>query len=185
LGGKFQDEVSMRLRNITVLVSGLGIFAAGIVLGMVAVNHHSPLYVTLLGITAAILALTGFEFCRYAFSSRDKEYRFFSRGYRGLIFDLVNILLAVCLTIGTVTYQRPSDPLCRGQLSAGFPVAFICDAQGESPLSSVRKINWADIDSLNPIGGFVDAMFYTALLWITSFMVLRVLKQIHKSIQSR
>jgi hypothetical protein len=109
----------------------------------------------------------------------------FSCGYRGLIFDLVNILLAVCLTIGTVNYQRLSNPLCRGQLSAGFPVVFICDAQGESPLSSVGKINWTDIDSLNPLGGFVDALFYTALLWITLFMVLRILKQIHRSIQSR
>jgi hypothetical protein len=76
-GGKFQDKISMRLRNITVLVSGLGTFAAGIVLGMMAVNNYSPLCVTLMGITAAILALSGFEFCRYAFGSWDKEYQFF------------------------------------------------------------------------------------------------------------
>ncbi|HVP20761.1 MAG TPA: hypothetical protein VMS73_02755 [Anaerolineaceae bacterium] len=98
---------------------------------------------------------------------------------------MLTILLAASLTIGTVNYQRLSDPLCRGQLGAGFPAAFICDAQGESPLGSVGKIDWADIDSLNPIGSFVDVLFYTALLWITSIMVPRIFKQIHRSIQSK
>jgi hypothetical protein len=175
----------MILRNITVFASGLGIFATGIVLGIVAVNSHSPISVALLGSTAAILGLTGFEFCRYTLSSRDNDYWGFLRGYRGVIFDLVNIMLAVCLTIGTVNYQRPSDPLCGRRLSAGFPMAFICDATGESPLSSVGKINWADVDSLNPIGAFVDTLFYTALLSITALMALRLFHQIHRRIEFR
>jgi len=164
----------MRLLSIIALVAGLGAFAVVIVLATLTVNHQAPLYVALFGIAAALLAPTGFEFCRYAFSSGNKEHRFFSRGYRGYIFDMVNMLLAICLVVATVNYQRPSDPFCGGLLSAGFPVAFICDASGESPLSSVGKIEWADVDSINLPGSFVDLLFYMVLLWITWLVIRRL-----------
>jgi len=84
------------------------------------------------------------------------------------------MLLAVCLTAGTVDYQRPSGLLCDGRLSAGFPLAFVCDASGESPLSSVGKIDWADADSINLPGSLADIVFYNGLLWATLFIVRRV-----------
>ena len=84
---------------------------------------------------------------------------------RGWFFDLAYMSLAGGLTVGTVIYHRASDPLCSGRLGAGFPAAFICDASGESPLSSVGKIDAADIDNINPFGFFVDVMIYIALLW--------------------
>ena len=86
----------MRSINVVALASGLGVFAIVIVLGILAVNNPSPFYVALFGFAAAILAPSGFELCRFAFSPGDKEYRFFSRGYRGYIFDMVSMLLAVC-----------------------------------------------------------------------------------------
>ena len=85
------------------------------------------------------------------------------------------MVLAIFLTVGTINYQHPSDPLCNGRLSAGFPVAFICDASGESPLSSVGKIDWADINSINPLGSLVDILFYMLLLSIALLVVGRSL----------
>jgi hypothetical protein len=82
--------------------------------------------------------------------------------------------LAICLMLGTVKYQRPSDFFCDGRLSAGFPAAFMCDASGESPLSSVGKIDWADANSVNLLGACVDLLFYTTLLGIAWFSVRRL-----------
>jgi hypothetical protein len=156
----------MRLKHVFGFASGLGVFAIVIILVILAVNNPSPLFVALFGIAAAILAPIGVELCRFAFSSADKEYRFFLHGYRGYIFDMVIMLLAISLTVATVNYQHSSGFLCDGRLSAGFPVAFICDASGESPLSSVGKIDWADLDSINLLGSFMDILFYMTLLWI-------------------
>ncbi len=163
----------MRLINVIALASGLGVFAIVIVLGILTVNNPSLLYIALFGLAAAALAPTGCELCRFAFSSGDKEYRFFSRGYGSYIFDIVSMLLAICLTVATVNYQQSSGLLCDGRLSAGFPAAFICDASGESPLSSVGKIDWADLDSISLVGSFMDILFYMTLLWIARLAVHR------------
>jgi hypothetical protein len=88
----------------------------------------------------------------------------FPPGYQGCIFGVVFMLLAVCLMAGTVNYQRPSGLLCGRRLSAGFPLAFVCDASGESPLSSVGKIDWADANSIHLPGSLVDIVFYNGLL---------------------
>lgn len=101
------------------------------------------------------------------------KYRFFPPGYRGCIFSVVIMLLAICLTVGTVKYQHPSGLFCQGKLSAGFPVAFICDASGESPLSSVGKIDWADLDSINLPGSFIDILFYMTLLYLARLAIHR------------
>lgn len=113
------------------------------------------------------------------------EYRFFSHGYRGCIFSVVTMALAVCLTVGTVNYQHPSGLFCEGRLSAGFPVAFICDASGESPLSSVGKIEWADIDSINLLGSLVDILFYRVLLWIAWLVVRRFSHRVGPRLKSQ
>ncbi len=94
---------------------------------------------------------------------------------QGCIPAMLSFLIAIGLTIGSIVYQRPSDPICRGLLSAGFPVAVVCDASGESPLSSVGKIDWADLDSINYLGSFVDLLSYTSLLWVAWLIVFRAL----------
>ncbi len=156
----------MRLKHVFRFASGIGVLAIVILLVILAFNTQSPIFVAIIGILAVTLAPIGLELCRYAFSPADKEYRFFSHGYRGYFFDMVIMLLAIGLTVATVIYQHSSDPLCYGRLSAGFPLAFICDASGESPLSSVGQIDWADLDSINPLGSFMDILFYISLLWI-------------------
>ena len=87
------------------------------------------------------------------------------------IFDIMSMFLAICLTVPKVNYQHPSDAFCRGRLSAGFPAAFICDASGESPLSSVGKIDWADLDSISFPGSCLDILFYMILVWIARLAI--------------
>jgi hypothetical protein len=170
------NEVGMRIIKVTALASGLGVLAIVLVLGILAANNSSLLNIALLGIAAATLAPIGFELCRFAFRSAVQEHRFFSRGFRGYIFDLLSMLLAIFLMAATVNYQHSSRLLCDGHLSAGFPFAFICDASGESPLSSVGKIDWADLDSLNLPGSFLDILFYLTLVWIARLTVQRYSK---------
>jgi hypothetical protein len=135
-----------------------------VVLGILTLNNPSPSLVAIFSLATCALVPTGFESCRFALGSEDNKHRFFSGGYRTYIFDIVIMLLAICLTVGTVTFHHSSQLFCNGRLSAGFPLAFICDASGESPLSGVGKIDGADIDSINLLGSFVDVLFYLSLL---------------------
>ncbi len=84
----------------------------------------------------------------------------------GRIGPLLIMFIAVGLTIASISYQRAADPFCRGLLSAGFPLAVVCDASGESPLSSVGVIDWADSDSISYLGTLVDIVLYAAPLWL-------------------
>ena len=164
----------MRLVNLISIAPGLGAFGVVILWGVLALNNPSPLYVMLFGIAVVALAPTGFEFCRSALGSGDDGHRLFSSSYRVYIFDIVILLLAICLTAATVNYQRSSSLLCDGRLSGGFPVAFICDASGESPLSSVGKIDRADVDSIELLGSFADVLFYMLILSIARLAVRRL-----------
>jgi hypothetical protein len=166
----------MRIMKVIGLVSGLGAFVIVIVLGILAVNNPTLVNVALFSMALATLAPLGIELCRFAFHAGTKEYHPFSRGYRGYIFDMLSMLLAIGLTIATVNYQHVSGVLCDGRLSAGFPLAFICDASGESPLSSVGKIDWADLDSINLLGSFTDILLYLTLIWTAWFAVHRFSK---------
>ncbi len=74
------------------------------------------------------------------------------------------ITLAVLLTVSTIGMQRHDSVLCQGKLGAGFPASFICDASGESPLGSVGRIDWADLDNLSLPGIFIDLFSYGLLL---------------------
>src|SRR6266540_4642979 len=103
-----------------------------------------------------------------------EKHRPFRQEHRGCIFGIISILLAVGVMVMSMNYKRPDDTLCRGPLGAGFPVPFICDASGESPLSSVGKIDWTDLDSVNPLGSFIDILFYTLALWVTWYIVRRI-----------
>ena len=109
---------------------------------------------------------------------------FFSRGLRGFFVDLLHLSLAVLLTLATILYQRPFDPMCGGDLSGGFPFAFLCDNAGESPMSDWGKISFRS-DIPNLLGAFVDILFYVALLWIISFMTIRMIQQMNKRAQFR
>jgi len=164
----------MRRANAIALVPGLWLLGIVITLGILTVNNPSLFLVTLFGLATLALVPTGSELCRFALSSGDNEHCFFPGGYRTYIFDIVIMLMAICLTVATVHFQHSSRLFCDGRLSAGFPVSFICDASGESPLSSVGKIDAADLDSINLLGSFVDILFYVSLLSVARLAVSRL-----------
>lgn len=174
----------MTLSKILVIVLGLMLFTAGIFVGMwvILIPYYWP--VILLGITGIIFALLGLALLDYGLSPNEQNYSFFSRGYRGLLYDLLHLSLAIVLTRATVIYQRPSDPLCGGTLSGGFPLAFLCDNAGESPIDDWGKISWG-IDRPNLVGTFVDILFYFVLVWIISFMVLKIFQQVRQPMPFR
>jgi hypothetical protein len=70
------------------------------------------------------------------------------------------LALALAMTLGSLAYQRPSAAFCGGRLSAGFPAPLVCDASGESPLSSVGRIDRADANSVNLVGALLDLLLY-------------------------
>ena len=110
-----------------------------------------------------------------------KRGRFLPAGLQGYIFGVVIVLLAAALTVITLSYQRHDSARCQGLLGAGFPASFICDASGESPLSSVGKIDWADLDSINPLGSLLDLLFYASLLWGGWFIVCQIIQMGHRT----
>ena len=93
--------------------------------------------------------------------------------YRGWIFGIISIFFAIVATMVSISYQHQDSLFCQGLLGAGFPASLICDASGESPLSSVGKINWADLDNINPFGALVDILFYTMMLSVASIIMRR------------
>src|SRR5512134_2791699 len=82
----------------------------------------------------------------------------------GCFIGLASAVLGLCLTLGTVLYQRDPTPTCGGGLSAGFPLPFICDDSGGSPISSWGKIDLADIANINPRLLLLDFLLDSALL---------------------
>jgi hypothetical protein len=163
----------VKITKVIALATGLGILAIVLVLGILTANNASLLHIAQFGVAVATLTPIGFELCHFAFRPGTKEYRFFSRGFKGYFSDLLSMLVAIFLTAATVNYQHTSRLFCDGRLSAGFPFALICDASGESPLSSVGRIDWADLDSLNLLGSFLDILFYLTLVWIARLAIQR------------
>jgi hypothetical protein len=82
----------------------------------------------------------------------------------GFVFSLVNIFLGLCLTLASAFYQHRSDPACQGGLSAGFPLAYICDSSGGSPISSWGRIDLADLSGVNPRVFVLDFLLLDALI---------------------
>jgi hypothetical protein len=161
----------MKPRRLVAIVPGLWFLGIIVLLGILALNNPSPLLIALFGLATVAMAPTGFELWRFALSSGEREHHFFSGDYRGYLFDIAIMLLAIGLTAATIHLQHSSSTLCDGRLGAGFPVSFICDASGESPLSSVGKIDAADVDSINFLGSFVDILFYMLLLSVARLAV--------------
>ena len=102
--------------------------------------------------------------------------------FNGPLFLLANLLLAICMTIGSVFYQRNPEPACHGAgLGAGFPLPFVCDDSGGSPISSWGKIDQADIAHVNPRVFLLDFLLYNALVTLVGTAVLGLL---HKTASS-
>ena len=90
-----------------------------------------------------------------------KENRSFPRG---CILGILSILLGICLTVGSTIYQRRYYPVCQGGLSAGFPIVFICDGSGGSPIGISGKIDIADWSHVNLMAFLLDFLLYSSLL---------------------
>jgi len=96
---------------------------------------------------------------------------------RGCVFGFLTILLGICLAAGTVFYQRQDYPVCQGGLSAGFPIAFLCDGSGGSPIGSWGKIDLADWFNVNPLALLLDILLYGALISLAGMIVTGVLRR--------
>jgi hypothetical protein len=95
----------------------------------------------------------------------------------GCILGILSILLGICLTAGTVFYQRRDYPVCQGSMSAGFPIAFICDSSGGSPIGSWGKIDLADWVNGNPLAFLLDFLLYAALLSLAWLIVMGLIRK--------
>jgi len=94
----------------------------------------------------------------------------------GCIFGILTILLGIGLTLGTTFRQRPDDPACRGNLSAGYPLPFLCDSTGGSPISSWGRIDLFELIGINWRVFLLDFLLYGALLslvWIIATSLVR------------
>lgn len=96
---------------------------------------------------------------------------------RGCIFGFLSILLGICLTVGTAFYQRQYYPVCQGGLSAGFPIAFLCDGSGGSPIGSPGKIDGADWFNMNPLAFLLDFLLYGSLVSLVGLIVTGILRR--------
>ena len=94
----------------------------------------------------------------------------------GLYFLLLNLLLGLCMTIGSVLYQRNPEPGCHtGGLGAGFPLPFVCDDTGGSPITSWGRIDLSDIGNVNSRVFLLDLLLYNALVSLIWTAVLGIL----------
>ncbi len=103
--------------------------------------------------------------------------------------NIVIIVLAISLTLLSLTYVRPSNcqqlcaepeyapcpsGACRfGEQRAGFPLPIVVDAPGGgSPTSGWGKLGAEDMP--DPLFFLMDAAFYAALIWIVWFAAQRI-----------
>ena len=167
----------MTRRNIIALGSGFLLLAAGTTAGFIGLSsQRNPLRAALWSVFTITFFLASFELFHFTLPSPRRRYIFGSRGFRGVVTDLGWISLAIGMTLTSFGYQLPSEPPCGGGPGAGFPVAFICDAKGDSPISDWGRMSWHDVP--NPLGILVDFLFYAAVLWMISFIAVRASKQL-------
>jgi hypothetical protein len=113
-----------------------------------------------------------------------RNLRVFTDGYGGFIFGIVNALLAIGLTLISLTYIRPRDcsRLCEppapllcgtceiGEQKAGWPLPFFVDMMGGgSPVSGWGRLGPEDLP--NPVIFILDALFYSVLLWPILYII--------------
>ncbi|HLO27649.1 MAG TPA: hypothetical protein VK249_00850 [Anaerolineales bacterium] len=95
----------------------------------------------------------------------------------GCGFALVSIALGFCLTLGSAFYQRASDPTCHGNLSAGFPLPFVCDEAGGSPIDSWGRIDLFELFGTNLRVFLLDFLLYGALLSLAWIVILGLFRK--------
>jgi hypothetical protein len=173
----------MVLRKIVTITLGLVAFAISVFCAIWTAYSFTLLGRILGATTVTGFALVSFECFRHGFRSQDHEFTLFSRGLCGVLADLVYLSIAISLMLATFHYQRRSDPFCGGDLSAGFPFAFLCDNAGESPISDWGRMSWMDIP--HPLGLFLNTLFYTGLLWMILSVVMRMIHQMNRRSQFR
>jgi hypothetical protein len=94
----------------------------------------------------------------------------------GCISGLLSILLGLALTASTALVQRRYYPVCGGGLSAGYPIVFLCDGSGGSPIGIPGRIDSADWVNGNPPAFLLDFLLYSALLWLAWTAVMALLR---------
>jgi hypothetical protein len=107
------------------------------------------------------------------------EHTFFPRGRWLGLFGIVSVLLAVLLTLRSISDQRLQDPVCQGLAGAGFPLTVICDGVGSSPTGSWGKIDEADLIFPN-LFFLGDVLFYTVLLWLPWLLALGISHRVRR-----
>jgi hypothetical protein len=171
------------LRRALVLLLGVCLLVGATLPAMVVAANQRSLSTILWALLVLVLMLSSFEFFHLAFRPNGDEGRLFSRGVRGFVLGLGHVSLAAGLVLSTFTIQHASDPICGGGLGAGFPVSFLCDASGDSPISGWGRITWTDIP--NPIGAPIDLLFFAALIWLISVVATRIVNQMRSRIALR
>jgi len=95
----------------------------------------------------------------------------------GCLTGLLSILLGLALTASTALVQQRYYPVCGGGLTAGYPIVFICDDSGGSPISSWGRIDSADWFNGDPRAFLLDFLLYSALLWLAWTAVMGLLRE--------
>ena len=158
------------------IVLAIFLLAAAIVPAIIVAANQLSLATFLWALLALALTLISFDLFHAAFRLNGDGARFYKRSLRGVVLDLGHIALAAGLSLATFGIQHSSDPICGGELGAGFPASFICDASGSSPISDWGKMSWTDIP--NPIGAPIDILFYAALIWGVAHFATKGVNQI-------
>ncbi len=103
--------------------------------------------------------------------------------YRGFLrrwlVGVVCVVLAIGATVESVNYWSKDST---GTLAAGFPVFFIWDDAGGSPIATWGQIDAGDWVNLDWVGYFLDILFYSVLfwtLWLSALVLVRRLRQSH------
>lgn len=116
---------------------------------------------------------------------------FFPRGRRRYILVVVNLLLAIGLTVLSLRYVQPKDCYrfcgeevpcpaggCRfGEQKAGWPIPAFVDAPGGgSPVFGWGLIGPEDLPLAIPM--ILDVLFYSILVWLAVFIIGLIQSQI-------
>lgn len=79
----------------------------------------------------------------------------------------LTVVAALGLTALSLVFHRPWSPTVPNIPCAGFPVAFICDSGGGSPLVGLGTLGWEDlINGLDVIGLATNVLCYAVLIWM-------------------
>lgn len=126
-----------------------------------------------------------------------KNLPLFSLNRRGCIIGVLNVLLAIGLTVASLGFVRPvncqrfcdtskqipcSPGACRnGEQRAGLPLPVLVDSSGgESPLSGWGNLGPEDVP--NPVTFIFDVFFYGVLLTFAGYII-TILRRREKQVE--